>query len=162
MLAPPITYRAGGRQYVTVLTGMGTSGAAFGALLPVSVDYRTQARRVLTFVLDGEARLPRADPATLTAAEDPAFTQDRASAHRGIEPYARRCATCHGVAAIAAGAAPDLRASAIPPSRESFLGIVRDGRLLARGMPRFEELGERELDDIRQYIRNEAERLRAE
>src|SRR6185369_668519 len=62
VIAPSITYMAGGRQYVTVLTGMGTSGAAFGALLPVSVDYRTQARRVLTFVLDGQASLPRSDP----------------------------------------------------------------------------------------------------
>jgi len=36
VIAPPITYSAHGRQYVTVLAGMGTSGAAFGALLPVS------------------------------------------------------------------------------------------------------------------------------
>jgi quinohemoprotein ethanol dehydrogenase len=161
VIAPPITYWTHGRQYVTVLAGMGTSGAAFGALLPVSVDYRTQARRVLTFALDAEATLPRSEAVRIVGAADPGFKEAPASAARGIVPYARRCAVCHGVAAIAAGAAPDLRASAIPPSREAFLAVVRDGRLVARGMPRFEELAETELDDIRQYLGSEARKLRA-
>ncbi|MET0545665.1 MAG: PQQ-dependent dehydrogenase, methanol/ethanol family, partial [Caulobacterales bacterium] len=49
VLAAPISYSVGGRQYVTVLTGMGlTAGInAFG--LPRRFDYRTQERRVLTF-----------------------------------------------------------------------------------------------------------------
>ena len=63
MIAPPITYLAKGRQFVTVLSGMGTSGAAFGPLLTqFGVDYRTQARRVLTFALDGKATLPPGMP----------------------------------------------------------------------------------------------------
>jgi quinohemoprotein ethanol dehydrogenase len=59
VLAPPISYRVKGRQYVTVLTGMGTSAGLLGeALAPFHIDYRTQARRVLTFVLNGHSILP--------------------------------------------------------------------------------------------------------
>jgi quinohemoprotein ethanol dehydrogenase len=161
VIAPPITYRAGGRQYVTVLTGMGTSGGAFGPLLEkYRIDARTQAKRVLTFVIGGKAGLPAAENATIAAADDPDFKPDQKSADAGIENYGRRCATCHGVYAIAAGIAPDLRQSAIPAQAEAFASIVREGALVSQGMPRFEELTDEELAALRQYIRTEAARLR--
>jgi len=75
--------------------------------------------------------------------------------------YARHCATCHGVYVTAAGAAPDLRRSAIPTEREAFESVVRDGALLQNGMPRFEEFTPRQLADLRQYIRTEAAKLRS-
>ena len=162
VIAPPISYRAGGRQYVTVLTGLGTSGAAFGPLLKnVNVDYRTQARRVLTFAIGGTKTLPAAEPVAVVAAEDPEFRADSKSAEAGMIIYARHCATCHGVYVTAAGAAPDLRRSAIPTEREAFESVVRDGALLQNGMPRFEEFTPRQLADLRQYIRTEAAKLRS-
>jgi quinohemoprotein ethanol dehydrogenase len=161
VLSPPITYRAGGRQYVTVVTGMSTSGAAFGPLLErFNIDYRTQARRVLTFVVDGKATLPQSPDEPIRAIADPTFVPDAATANRAIERFGRMCATCHGVDAIAAGAAPDLRASAVPQSVEAFAAIVRDGALEVNGMPRFEEFDDAELDELRQYIRTEAAKLR--
>ena len=158
--APPITYTVNGRQYVTVLTGMGTSGSAFGSLLPVSIDYRTQARRVLTFALGGKAILPRSEPFVPAASEDPDFTADAASADRGLLTFARHCAVCHGVSAIAAGHAPDLRMSPIPLDRASFESVVHEGVLVPNGMPRFEEFDASTLADLRQYIRTASAKLR--
>lgn len=154
--APPISYVVGGKQYVTVLTGMGTSGAAFGALLPVSIDYRTQARRILTFAIGGKATLPVSKPTPLTPIPDPEFAPDPKAETRGMMTFARHCAVCHGVDVIAAGQAPDLRASPIPLDPEVFATVVRDGALVANGMPRFEEFGGAQLGDLRTYIRSNA------
>src|SRR3546814_2940563 len=66
VLGPPITYKVNGRQYITVLSGFGTSGALFGEKVArFGWQYRTQPRRILTFVLDGKAGpLPPAAPRT--------------------------------------------------------------------------------------------------
>ena len=59
VLAPPITYSAGGKQYVTVLTGVAGHTALFGAdQAQWQFDYRTMGRRVLTFAIGGKATLP--------------------------------------------------------------------------------------------------------
>ena len=163
VIAPPITYEADGRQYVTVIAGMGTSGAAFGPLLEeFAIDYRTQARRVLTFELGGKEQLPPApERHVVDAFDDPTFTADTAAEEKGLVTFARHCATCHGVAAIAKGAAPDLRESPVVPSKDAFDSIVRGGALVPRGMPRFEEFPDRDFDALRQYLRSRAHELRA-
>jgi quinohemoprotein ethanol dehydrogenase len=63
---------------------------------------------------------------------------------------------CHGPGAVAGGSAPDLRASTIPLSTADFAAVVRDGRLESRGMPKFPELSDRELEALRHYIRYRA------
>ncbi|MDO7835465.1 c-type cytochrome [Sphingobium sp. HBC34] len=151
--APPISYAVNGKQYVTVITGMGTSGAAFGALLPVSIDYRTQARRILTFAIGGRGTLPASQAAPVTPTNDPGFAPDAPAEARGMLTYARHCAVCHGVDAIAAGHAPDLRASSVPLDPATFATVVRDGVLVPNGMPRFEEFDDAQLAALRQYIR---------
>lgn len=152
VLAPPITYRAGNKQYVTVLSGIGTSVGIARGNLAARVDYRTQARRVLTFVLDGKGRLPPTPPARISYQDDPAFAPDPASAARGQEHFIR-CTVCHGAPGYSAGLAPDLASSTIPQSADAFDLIVRRGLLVANGMPQFPELNEEQLADLRQYIR---------
>lgn len=159
VLAPPITYQAGGRQYVTVLTGMGASPAAFGPMLPETIDFRSETKRVLTFALDEKAELPVLPPTAIVPPADPDFVFDETVATRGMIVFARRCATCHGVDAVGAGQAPDLRASAMVLDSASFAAVVRDGALVERGMPGFEELEDGELDDVRHYLRGEADKL---
>jgi len=67
----PITYTVGGQQYVTVQTGFSTAGSLYGeGLTKFRIDYRTQARRVLTFALAATATLPprwpiRCSPSTI-------------------------------------------------------------------------------------------------
>ena len=160
VLGPPITYRVKGVQYVTVLAGMGTS-AGLVQHGDTPIDYRTQARRILTFKLGGSAgKLPKAEPFKLVAFDDPDFKEDADSAARGGTIFARNCTICHGNAAMAQGSAPDLRASPVPPSAEAFRSVVHDGALVANGMPRWSEFSDSEIADIRQYLRTQAAALR--
>ena len=56
-MGPPMTFLLDGKQYVTVQGGQGAAGAGFGggAASPV-------LPKLLTFVLDGKASLPPANP----------------------------------------------------------------------------------------------------
>jgi quinohemoprotein ethanol dehydrogenase len=161
VMAPPITYVAGGRQYVTVLTGISTSMAFRADLLPFSVDYYTQPRRVLTFAIGGKENVPSGTPYAPQALLDPAYKPNAASEARGGELYGH-CITCHGINAVSGGSAPDLRASGVPTSPDAFAQVVRDGALVAAGMPRFEELSDADLADLRRFIQAKAHLLRAE
>jgi quinohemoprotein ethanol dehydrogenase len=163
MLAAPITYRAGGKQYVTVIVGMGTSVDVFTKSFGgISFDNRTQKKRVLTFVLDGTAKLPPAPPPfVVKPIADPTYKPDPALAAEGMPLYMVNCTLCHGWEAIAGGGAPDLRASAVPQSADQFAAIVRGGALVENSMPRFEEFADADLAAIRQYLRSRAADLRA-
>jgi quinohemoprotein ethanol dehydrogenase len=162
VLGAPISYWVDGRQYVTVAVGMGTSVASYRAALGgLDFDYRTQKRRLLTFVLGGTARLPAADrPTRLQAVDDPGFRRDDALAMQGAAVFGRRCVECHGVGMIAAGGAPDLRTSGIPLDAGLFRQVVHDGMLAPNGMPRFDNLTDADLAAVRQYIRTGADDLR--
>ena len=158
MIAPPISYAVGDRQYITVLSGNDTSGSAFALLYrQYGIGYRTQKRRVLTFMLDGTATLPKTPPPpTFVAAIDPEFHADEAAAARGMMTYNLHCAVCHGVAVVGGGHAPDLRASPIPIVRQAFYNVVHGGSLVANGMPRFDEFPDDKLEDLREFIRTAA------
>lgn len=162
VIAAPITYSVNGKQYVTVLTGMGTSGAAFGKDLGIVLDARTQPRRVLTFALDGKAVLPAYAAVVPKAVTDPAYSPDARLAGAGAEPYGRYCWACHGADAVGGGVAPDLRASSAILQSAAFASVVRDGALLSRGMPRFEEFDDDQLESIRQYLRARANAMRSD
>lgn len=156
IIAPPISYQVRGRQYVTVLTGFGGAGALLGEIANrYGWDYRTQRRRILTFALDGKARLPAAPTEKPAVEPDTDFTPDAALIAEGAGVYGARCTYCHGVFAVAAGLAPDLRRSLIARDRDAFKAIVRDGAMVPNGMPQFAELSDRELEAIRQYVRSE-------
>jgi len=152
----PITYEVNGRQYVSILAGIATTAGLVSSQMGLSVDYYTQARRVLTFALDGKATIPASTPYTFTPAEDPDFKVDEALAKRGAEPFGRYCIWCHGLDGKAGGSAPDLRASAVPQSAEAFANVVHEGALLDHGMPKFDFFTPDQLAAIRQYLRTQA------
>jgi quinohemoprotein ethanol dehydrogenase len=160
VLAPPIVYRVGGRQYVSVISGTGVTFGTYSSILTRPADYRTQAHRVLTFALGGKASLPAAVPDTLQPVEDADYRPDADLAVRGAVVYGTHCYVCHGSNAIAAGTAPDLRTSAALLDAPMLRSIVREGALAANGMPRFEELDDQELEALRHYLRQEAARWR--
>ena len=155
-VAPPISWSAKGKQYVTVLTGVSGVPAAWGRLVSdYHLDYRTMPRRVLTFALGGTVSLPanpRVDP---VMPDDPGYSPQPALAEAGSRLY-RRCAGCHGYDAVSGGRAPDLRRSGIPLDPNNFAGIVRDGMLADAGMPGFRALSDNDLAALRQYIRAQA------
>ena len=153
VMAQPITYLAGGRQYISVIAGarvVASSG------LPRDWDYNTQTWRVLTFALDGKAHLPPADATIRPVVDDPAFVVDPVRAASGKTIYAERCSICHGAGGASGGAAPDLRKSGVPLSDEAFASVLRDGVLAQRGMPRFEELTAADARALQDYIRQRA------
>jgi quinohemoprotein ethanol dehydrogenase len=158
VIAPPISYSVNGRQYVTVLSGSGTSLMLVGdAFKDNPIGYREQARRVLTFAVGGRARLPRSNPYRLEPVSDPGFAPNQESEQRGFAYYAQTCIMCHGrdVSALGGGA-PDLRASPAILSGEGFHAIVKEGALRQQGMPPFRDLSDAMIEDIRQYVRLKA------
>jgi quinohemoprotein ethanol dehydrogenase len=164
LVAPPITYEANGRQQVTVISGLGMGVVAVAGALDgierYGIDPRTQARRVLTFALDGDQALPPAKPPP-DPPPDPDYRPEDHRIEAGGALYDRYCVYCHGVSAVASMHAPDLRRSPIPLQATAFERIVRGGALVARGMPDFGELDDGQLEDLRQYIRFQAAKLRA-
>ena len=161
VIAPPISYSVNGKQYVTVITGNGTSGGFLGsALARYGINYQTQARRVLTFAIGGTATLPANTPYVAKAIDDPDFAGDAAAEARGGLVYNTRCVVCHGGGVAAAGVAPELRSSGAILSQQALDTILHDGALVSQGMPRFEELTDQERSDVRQFLRAAADRLR--
>jgi quinohemoprotein ethanol dehydrogenase len=154
----PITYSANGRQYVSITSGpLNGATAAFGSVSARwGWESRGHARRLLTFTLDGRGRLPPTSaPAFARPLEAPEFAIDPAKVEAGSREYVR-CLLCHGTALVAGGNAPDLRASPVLLSAESFAAIVRDGALVSRGMPRFAELSDSQLNSLRHFVRAKA------
>jgi quinohemoprotein ethanol dehydrogenase len=161
VMAPPISYSVNGRQYVTVLSGAGTSLVLLGGYLEkYGISYRDQKRRVLTFALGGSAVLPDTPPYHFVATADADYHSDPAAARRGEAVYGGTCLMCHGRSGYAAGNAPDLRASPVITSDEAFEAIVADGTLVAHGMPRFDDMSKQTREDIRQYVRSLADAAR--
>jgi quinohemoprotein ethanol dehydrogenase len=162
VLAAPIGYRVGGKQYVSVVVGMaGSAGIDPPSLGGLMFEYRTQKRRVLTFALDGKAELPPAPPPVIQAAQDPDYKPDAALAAKGAAAFGFNCGICHGPEAVSAGTAPDLRTSDIPSAADIFHAVVHDGTRVAEGMPSFNDLSESDIASLRQYIRSQAADLRA-
>ncbi|WP_158592305.1 PQQ-dependent dehydrogenase, methanol/ethanol family [Noviherbaspirillum sedimenti] len=162
-IAPPITYSVKGKQYVTVLSGFGTSYGLFGdASAKFGWDARSQPRRVLTFALDGKGKLPPAPPFyKAKATPDPEFQPGASNITLGSTIYHQQCYICHGLEAISGGTAPDLRASMVPRVPEAFQQIVRGGAMTQTGMPGFENLSVDEVEGIRQYLRSRSQELQS-
>jgi quinohemoprotein ethanol dehydrogenase len=158
IIASPISYAVGGKQYLSILVGWGGATPLVSDLTNRGWKFGAQPRRLLTFALDGSATLPPTAPRdySVHAVDDPALAIDEAAARTGAQEFASRCSGCHGRLLVSAGApAPDLRESRIALHWDSFNSVVRHG-LLPQLMPRFEELSEAQLRGIFMYIRSGA------
>jgi len=151
--AQPVTYLVDGKQYITVLAGWRGTGASG---LPQEWNYYTQQRRVLTFVLDGEASLPVVDTPVPPLLDTPELVIDDAKAALGMAVFHRNCHVCHGPRLISGGAAPDLRRGGFAVSMEGLSAVLQQGALLPRGMPQFAEMPDSEVVGLLHYIRREA------
>lgn len=159
IIAAPISYTVGGRQYVSVLAGYGGAAAIDSNDMAAGWSFAAP-RRLLTFTLDGKAVLPPSPPrfARPDLLDDPALKLDPARVAAGHTLFLA-CALCHGKNAIGAGGpAPDLRASAIALHPDSLWTVLHTGALLPQGMPEFAELTHDQVMDIYAYIRAQARR----
>jgi quinohemoprotein ethanol dehydrogenase len=157
IVAPPITYRLDGRQYVAVLIGFGGTTITTGFQFP---QKEPRAGRLMVFGLDGQAKAPpypAVSRAPLTVREAPASPS---VVEAGAERFAENCMACHGVSAIG-GTLPDLRYAPTILDRSAFGAIVAKGALSERGMIGFEgRLSPSEIESIRLYIQAQARAVR--
>jgi quinohemoprotein ethanol dehydrogenase len=150
VVAPPMTFRLDGVQYVAVVAGWGGSMALIGgeALLAGAIPNRS---RLLVFKLGGEAALPPAvhepliiDPPELTASEEQIAD--------GFKSYVTYCTFCHGDGAVGGGVTPDLRALT-PEKHAMWDAIVLGGMHWQNGMVGFGgELSKEEADNLHHYV----------
>jgi quinohemoprotein ethanol dehydrogenase len=159
-LGAPISYAVGKKQFISILNGptQGMAGSLGAMSAKFGWDSRVHPRRLLTFVLDGAGALPPTpSPTSAIPVDGNDVVLDEALVKEGAQLFTK-CQWCHGAGAIAGGGAPDLRASLSPLVAQSFASVVRGGNEV-RGMPKFDELTDRELEALRQYIRARARRV---
>ncbi len=158
--APPVTYSVNGRQYVALLVGWGGGMAGLGDAVEVEHGwaYGAQTRRLVAFSLEGTATLPPSPPPGRSVpVSAPDFRVDAAAAERGAAAYGAHCLLCHGIGVVSPGMAPDLRASSAVLNASGFMAVVRRGSRQPQGMPAFPEFTDQRLEDLRNYIRQQAE-----
>jgi quinohemoprotein ethanol dehydrogenase len=152
VIAAPVTYTVGGKQFVAVLAGSG----GVESLAPGEVGAKggglPNRSRVLAFALDGTASLP-ALPPTVARELNPLGLGAKAElVETGKAKFGRFCAACHGDAVHSAGLVPDLRYSAML-APEAFTSVVRGGALESRGMVSFADvISEEDTEAIRNYV----------
>ncbi len=150
IVAPPISYSVGRRQYVAVAVGFGgglpqVAGALTSAANAAAIN------RLVVLALDGKATLPSVEPVARTLAP-PAATAAPEQVAAGKALYERRCYHCHGGAVISGGEVADLRYSALLGDARAFAAVVHDGVLADSGMPAFAGLAPADVEAIRAYV----------
>jgi len=157
IIAAPMSYSIDGKQYVSILVGWGGTSAAMSEYLDVGWKYGKQMRRVLTFALDGTAKLPASPPrdTKVYALDDPDLVIDEADVTAGRN-LSVACMSCHGAGFKGGGApAPDLRESEIALRLDTFTQMLRTGRM-EKGMPQYQWLSEDQIRQLHAYIRARA------
>jgi len=158
--APPITFEVDGRQLIALPVGWGGATAMLGGSVGAQHGwvYGMHPRRLLVFELDGKATLPSTPPPMMiTPVDDPTFVIDDALVERGTDVWSKTCFWCHGPGAVAAGGAPDLRASGMMFDLNALDEIVLKGQRVARGMPNFGSMYNRDdLISVQHYVRMKA------
>ncbi len=152
IIAAPMTYQAGGKQYVAVLTcGGGAYGlsAGMGAL---KTGHPHKLCRVLAFTLNGQTRLPPAPAVPRPVLDPPPLTASADKVQAGYKLYGHYCGICHGAGGVSAGVLPDLRYTSLL-ANDGFFSVVLDGALKSQGMASFAPvLTHDQADSIRAYL----------
>jgi len=157
--APPISFAIDGTQYIALPVGWGGGMAMLGGSLGAQHGwvYGMHPRRLLVFALDGMAKLPSTPaPMFVTPLDDPKFEIDEGLVEIGMGHWTKTCVWCHGPAAVGSGGSPDLRASAVMLDLEAMKKVVSGGERISRGMPKFTELTEKDMQAIQHYVRKKA------
>jgi PQQ-dependent dehydrogenase (methanol/ethanol family) len=153
--AGPMTFMAGGHQYIAVMAGYGGS-MGMASAYPGGPN-KLPNGQILAFRLDGAAKLPPYKAQKLPGANpsnDPFTDAQRAE---GAKYFGLYCWMCHG-----GPVNPDLRRSGALTSAEAWKSIVIDGALEPGGMASFRDyLTPAQAESIRALISSQAEALKA-
>jgi quinohemoprotein ethanol dehydrogenase len=154
IVAPPVTWAADGKQYLSVLAGWGGGGVIEGSDAGISAASRyLNQGHLFTFALGATGSLPEVPLRKLEVADPlPEIDAPPGAADAGAALFARYCLMCHGVEAVTAGVVPDLRYA----SREThadFADIVLGGIRAHAGMASFADLlGADDVRAIQAYV----------
>jgi quinohemoprotein ethanol dehydrogenase len=155
IMAGPVTFRAGGEQYVAVLAGYGGS---MGMATQTDWMRRPPPNGVLlAFKIGGRGKLAKLPPVEQRpyVASDERFTP--AQLAEGEAQYFAFCTICHG-----GPVNPDLFRSPLATSGDAWRQVVFDGSLADRGMISFKPwLTAEQVEAIRAYVLAEAKRREA-
>ena len=151
IMAPPVTYRVNGVQYVAVVAGAGGSLPLSGGTLVSKTGPMINRSRLLVFKLGGEVALaPPVDKPLLIA--PPELTGSPEQVAAGFKEYSTYCVFCHGDGAISGGVTPDLRALT-PEKHAMWEAIVLGGMHWQNGMVGFGgELSKEQAENIHHYV----------
>jgi len=165
IVAPPVSYSVGGKQFVTVSAG-------WGGIFPLMTGVLAQdsagedasnTSRLLTFVLDGDAELPTMLKVSKALPDTRQVMLDEAKVMAGAATYDRFCVNCHGAGAVGGGVVPDLRYSETILSPEAWDAIIGHGALEDRGMVAYsDELSDDDVQSIREYVIERNQQARTE
>ncbi len=157
IIAAPMSFSHGGKQYVSILVGWGGTSAAMSRVLNVGWKYGAQPRRLLTFAIGGTATLAPSPPRDMKVAaiDDPELKIDEGDVMAG-RMMSLACMSCHGAGMEGAGSpGPDLRESAIALRLDTFTQYVKMGNP-ERGMPAQTRFTDDQLRQLHSYIRARA------
>jgi mono/diheme cytochrome c family protein len=149
VIAAPVSYSVDGEQYVSVLVGRGG-----GISMVMGIDYEMPPikGRVMTFKLGGATSLPTV-PKAANFPEPPAkIAISQARLEQGMALFNRYCARCHGINAVSDSSVPDLR-RLLPVWHDNFEAVVLNGMMEKAGMPRFDDVLDKEtVQYVQAYI----------
>ena len=156
IIAAPISYAVDGTQYIAVLAGYGGTASSGSSYTNTGWKYGAQPRRLQVFAMNAKGQLPPTAPPdrTVDAVDDPGIKIAEADIAPGHALFQANCMLCHGFNAVSGGGtAPDLRESRMALHPDAFKTLLRQGPLLPRGMPRFDNLTDEQIIQLHAYIR---------
>jgi len=164
IVAPPVTYVAGGAQYVAVELGWGGAfPLSAGELARGYAPNDQNVPRLLAFRLNGTDTLPAPPQAPPRTLAPPADKASAAIVAEGKAHYHSYCNVCHGDSAVSSGVLPDLRYSAALTNSAAWQSIVHDGVRQTNGMIAFSPvLDSKQIETIRAYVIHRANEQVAE
>ena len=158
IVAAPVTYLVDGQQYITVNAGWGGGWPMLGGDQVGRAGVK-HGGQLLTFVLDGNAKLPL-PKRPQEPMKPPAITSSQDAIEKGSDSYADACFGCHGSDAISGGVTTDLRFRSTAVRDLALLKrIVLEGVLEeSSGMPDLSDrLDAGDVEAIQAYILSRAE-----
>ena len=152
VIAAPMTFTAGGTQYVAVMAGWGGVWGLAPGILSLKGGAARNVSRLLVYKVGGKGKLPNVPWAKLPL-DPPANFASPEQLAQGVQQYVRFCAACHGDAAVGSGVNPDLRHSMANADSKVWQAIVHDGGLAANGMIGWSKvMTPAQIESIRGYV----------
>ncbi len=160
IVAPPVTYRIDGEQYIAVVAGWGGALALVGGEA-LTAGPKPNRSRLLVFRMGGDKSLPKIAPERLVF-DPPVLEGSPDQIEDGKRLYLTYCVFCHGDAAVGGGVIPDLR-TLNTEGHQQWDGIVLGGLHWQNGMVGFaDELSGEQSRNIQHYVIERAHRALAQ